>query len=167
MSYQTVFDISTDNYKEWPYLIITIGLVFANVIVFFFFRESGFRFPLLAISALVVLFTFLVPYWDYSRLKNAFLQQKYQVVEGKVENYWQKEWYDRLKKRSFSYESYTINGITFSYYRSVAAAGFHNDGANRLPIRNGMIMRIYYLPEKQVDNGKIINRILKLEVGQS
>jgi hypothetical protein len=163
--YQTVFGISTSGYKEWQFVIISGLLVVANVIVLFFFGNAGFRISLHVFTGLVVLFSCILPFWEYSRLKRAFLRNKYQVAEGKVENYWQKEWYNRFKKQHYSYESFTVNGITFSYYRR-SDASFQNFEENRLPIRNSMTMRICYLAETPLDSDKKEYRILKLETGK-
>ncbi len=58
-----------------------------------------------------------------------------------------------------------MNGITFRYYRRNDAS-FHNFEENRLPIRNGMPLRICYVAETPLDSDKKENRILKLELGK-
>jgi hypothetical protein len=162
MQYHTLFDISTAGYKEWQFAIISGLLVAANVVVLLFFRRATFRKSLHVVSAIVVFVSFCIPYWDHTRLVRAYLNNNYQVAEGKMENYWQREWYDKRRKQTNRQEGFTVGGVRFAYARS-AEAGFTNHQDPRIPLRDGMTLRVCYVAQPQLDSDDPVYRILKLE----
>ncbi len=162
MQYQTLFDISTAGYKEWEFAIISAVLVAVNVVVLLFFRWVRFRTPLHVMSAIVVLVSFCMPYWDHSRLLRAYRNREYQVVEGRVENYSDREWYNRKKKQTYRQEGFTVGGVRFAYYRG-AEAGFTNHQDPRILLRDGMVLRVSYVADPQLGSDYPEYRILKLE----
>jgi hypothetical protein len=166
MQYQTLFDISTAGYKEWEFAIISAVLVAANGVVLLFFGRARFRVALHVMSAIVVAVSFCMPYWDHSRLVQAYQNRAYQVAEGQVENYWEREWYSRRKKQTYRQEGFTVGGVRFAYSRS-AEAGFTNHQDPRIPLRNGMILRVSYVADQQLDRDAVEYRILKLEKKES
>jgi hypothetical protein len=165
MQYHTLFDISTAGYKEWEFAIISGLLVAANGVVLLFFRRARFRVSLHVVSAIVVLVSFCMPYWDYSRLVRAYRNREYRMAEGRVEHYWEREWYSRLKKQTYRQEGFTVDGVRFAYSRT-AEAGFTNHQDPRIPLRDGMVLRVSYVADPQLDSDKPVYRILKLETKQ-
>jgi hypothetical protein len=165
MHYQTLFDISTAGYKEWEFALISALLVAANGVVLLFFRRATFRKPLHVGSAVVVFVSFCIPYWDHSRLLGAYRNHDYRVAEGKVENYWQREWYDRRRKQTNRQEGFTVGGVAFAYARG-AEAGFTNHQDPRIAFRDGMTLRVCYVADPQLGSDEPVYRILKLETAE-
>jgi hypothetical protein len=163
MEYKLVYDISVNGYKEWFYSAVSGGLVLAGIGILFFFENYLSQFGVPALSLIVFACMVVMPVWDHTRLKQALLSGQCLVAEGKVENYWQKDWYASSGQPGKSCESFTVQGVTFTYYRTVSAAGFRNQEGKTVQIQNGMQLRVQYLPEKQHDFNYIDNRILKLE----
>ncbi len=166
MYYHTLFDISTAGYKEWEFALISALLVAANGVVLLFFRKVRFRNALHVVSAVVVFVSFCIPYWDHTRLLQAYRNHDYRVAEGKIEHYWQREWYDRRRKQTNRQEGFTVDGVAFAYARG-AEAGFTNHQDPRIPLRNGMILRVSYVADQQLDRDAVEYRILKLEKKES
>jgi hypothetical protein len=113
-------------------------------------------------SAIVVAVSFCMPYWDHSRLLRAYQNRQYQVAEGRVENYWEREWYSRRKKQTYRQEGFTVDGVKFAYSRG-AEAGFTNHQDPRIALRDGMVLRVSYVADQQLDRDAVEYRILKLE----
>lgn len=171
MKYTTIYDIAARGYEQGFWAYICSGLVVANLIVFFFFRSWQYRTGFLTVSCLVLAITFILPYWDYSRLKKKLVTNDCNKVEGVVTQYWEKKWRDKRadgKWQDYHYEGFTIGGVTFGYYiqGGGGAAGFENTAKPRFMFRDGMMMRVHYYAEPVITGGTVKNRILKLEVAQ-
>ncbi|WP_128547873.1 hypothetical protein [Larkinella soli] len=170
MKYTTVYDISARGYEEWLWAYISAGLALATLIVFLFFRNWQYRYGLLTVAGIVILITFVIPFWDYNRLKKMLDSGDCRKAEGPVTRQWEKKWWDRKdgKTRSFHFEGFTVGNVDFGYYiqGGGSAAGFQNNDSVRVPIKEGMFMRVHYYPEPVITNGTVDNRILKIEVLQ-
>ena len=170
MNYRTVYDISVEGFREWPYVIFSLVLFIVCAGLFVYLRrrrKSLISFYVVSVfSILVALVSCGMTYWDYTRLKNALEQKRCQVVEGDVENYWSREveYYEGSRRRSRTYESFKVGGLLFGYYREVSAAGFTNRQKESFPIRDGLRMRIHYLSDQLLDSDGVDNRILRLEI---
>lgn len=169
MQYRTIYDIAAQGYEEWFWAYISAGFVAATLIVFIFFRSWKHRKILLFVTCGLSVVTFGIPYWDYNHLKSKLEAPDCLKAEGIVTGYWEKIWRDKdasNKWQNYHYESFMVNNVKFGYYirGGGSAAGFQNNNAIRIPIRNGMYMRVHYYDEPVITNGTVNNRILKLEV---
>ena len=169
MQYRTIYDIAAKGYEEWFFAYISAGFAIATLIVFLFFRTWKHRKVLLIISCAIVAITFVLPYWDYNRLKKKLESDDCLKAEGIVTGYWEKIWRDKdasNKWQNYHYESFMVNNVKFGYYirGGGSAAGFQNNDSIRIPIRDGMYMRVHYYDEPVITDGTVNNRILKLEV---
>jgi hypothetical protein len=167
MPYKTVYSIAGQPSIDRVFLGISAGLLIATFLVFFVTNLAFWRYTFMTFSLLFILFTLVMPYWDHHRLANKLSTSECKVAEGKIMGYWRKDWYQKDTHRSYSYESFRVDTVQFGYHRLVEMAGFHNAEAHHFPIRNGLIVRIYYVPERQLDDDSQINRILKLDVTTS
>ena len=84
------------------------------------------------------------------------------------QGYQEKEWTERYdgKNHHYSYEGFWVDTVPFSYFRNVEMPGFTNTAPVQYPIRDGLPVRIHYIPERQITDGSITNRIVKLEVAE-
>ncbi|MFC5411297.1 hypothetical protein ACFPMF_18390 [Larkinella bovis] len=169
MQYTTVYDLAAEGYEEWLWAYISAGFVVATLIVFLFFRSWKYRYGFLTITSILVAVTFGIPYWDYTHLKNKLEAPDCLKAEGRVSGHWEQEWRDRKadgKWQNYQYEGFKVDTVTFGYYirGGGSAAGFQNNGDTKIPIRDGMQMRIHYYAEPVITDGTIKNRILKIEV---
>ncbi|QIP17432.1 hypothetical protein G8759_34720 [Spirosoma aureum] len=163
MPYKTVYSIAGQPPIDRVFLGISAGLLIATFLVFLATNSPSGRYSLLAFTLLFILFTLVMPYWDHHRLVSKLSTPECKVSEGKIMGYWRKDWYQKDTHRSYSYESFRVDTVQFGYHRLVEMAGFHNAEAHHFPIQNGLIVRIYYVPERQVDDDSQVNRILKLD----
>src|SRR5262245_40103166 len=170
MNYRTIYDISSEGYREWPYVILSLALFVFCAVLFVYLkrkRKSLVSFYVVSgFSILVALVSCGMTYWDYSRLRSALEQNRCQVAEGEVDNYWTREveYYEGSRRRTRTYESFKVGGVQFGYYRELAAAGFTNRRNESFPIRDGLSLRIYYVSDQLLDSDGVDNRILRLEI---
>jgi hypothetical protein len=146
MQYHTLFDISTAGYKEWEFAIISGLLVAANGVVLLFFRRAKFRVSLHVVSAIVVgcpaaCRTGTIPGWC-----GPTGTASTGMAEGRVEHYWEREWYSRLKKQTYRQEGFTVDGVRFAYSRTAEPA-LPNHQDPRIPLRDGMVLRVSYVAD--------------------
>ncbi len=162
MQYHTLFDFAATGYHGGPFPVICAAVVVVNLILWIFLPKAKGRLGMHVFSAVMILLALVLPYWDYAHLRKAYRNKEYRVAEGKVEHYWYRKWYSTRNKRTNEQEGFTVGGVKFAYNLG-GQAGFTNEENPRIPFRDGMILRIYYLPEAQLDSDRIENRILKLE----
>ncbi|RRB03802.1 hypothetical protein [Larkinella rosea] len=171
MHYHTVYDIAAKGYEEWLMAYIAAGLATATLVVFLFFRTWKHRKILLTVFCVFTAVAVALPYWDYTRLKKKLESNDCLKTEGIVTGYWEKKWRDKdasNKWHDYHYEGFTVNSVKFGYYITGggSAAGFQNNDAVRVPIRDGMRMRVHYYDEPIITDGTVDNRILKIEVAE-
>jgi hypothetical protein len=158
MQYQTLFDVTDVGYRYWWCPGVFVGcmaLILCELLVKNLITEwrlSRFRrislYILLGLCALWSLQTFVGTYQDYLQLRNALLQGKTVVVEGKVENFFP------MSYSGHSMESFKVAGHKFEYSDYRITAGFNKTSSHGGPIRSGLYVRIHSLG----------NRIARLEV---
>ncbi|GAB4033300.1 hypothetical protein GCM10028809_34440 [Spirosoma gilvum] len=163
--YTTLYDLSTEPLLNWRSLVLPFGLAAAALIAAYTSRPGSGRNGLIAFAVIAVVVSVGIPLFDQYQLKH----QKALKVEGPIVGYWEKEWTERRdgKNNHYSYEAFRVDTVSFGYYRNVEMAGFFNGGPEQVSLRDGMAVRIHYVPERQLDDDRILNRIVKLEIGQS
>ncbi|RIV19124.1 hypothetical protein DYU11_26925 [Fibrisoma montanum] len=163
-TYTTIYDLTSQSAISWRSLVLPFGLAVAATVCAYYARSSFSRFGLLGFAIIAVLVAVVIPAWDYYQLS----RQKPRMVEGPVADYQEKEWTERYdgKNHHYSYEGFWVNTIAFSYFRNVEMAGFTNTEPVQYPIRDGLPVRIHYIPERQLTDGSVTNRIVKLEVAE-
>jgi hypothetical protein len=169
MQYHTLFDITTAGYKDWLYVIVAAVVVVTSVVVTWVcYRmpksKADLPFFWIFLSLAMVLLAG-IPYWDYRELLDAYRNKKYRVAAGKVENYWHEKGYNRRKKETVEREGFTVGGVKFAYTLKDQSA-FTNQEAARVPFRNGMVLRVSYVPYPQFGSDESVNQIIKLEQGE-
>lgn len=164
MHYTTIYDLWAQPLINWRSLVLPFGLAAAALVAAYFSRPGSGRTGLLVFSVAAVVVSVGIPSFDQYQLK----RHKPLTAEGPIVGYWEKEWVERRdgKNNSYSYEAFQVDTVSFGYYRNVGMAGFHNGEAERVPLHDGLFVRIQYVPERQLDDGRTINRIVKLEISQ-
>ena len=93
----------------------------------------------------------------YNKIVKAYEQGNYQTVEGYVENF------DPMPHGGHKYESFDINGVSFSYSDFAIRPGYHNAKSHGGVITgNGQHLKIGYIYYKRA-GGNIIVYIEKLD----
>jgi hypothetical protein len=171
VGYRTIYDIAAEGYKEWPYIIFSLALfaVCAGLYVYLKRKRKSllFFYAALVLSCIFALVSCGMTYWDYSRLKAALEENRCQITEGEVSEYWTRVITTRERMRSTrTWESFKVGNVQFGYYREVVAAGFRNAGKEAFLLRDGMKLRIHYVSDQLLDADGVENRILKLEAAE-
>jgi len=80
------------------------------------------------------------------------------VVEGVVEDF------HAAPYEGHQDESFAVSGVRFAYSDFVITGGFRQSSSHGGPIREGLVVRIRYLPSGSTDlSGRPTNLIVKLE----
>lgn len=164
MHYTTRYDLASLPPIDWRSLIIPLGLAFLALLSVYFTRPGAGRKWLVAFAVIAILVSVGIPYWDRQYL----LSQPALLAQGPITNHWTRDWSERRdgKNKRFSYEGFRVDTVLFGYFRHVDGVGFTNTSPYEVPLRDGLPVRIRYVPQRRIDDGIVDNRILKLDVGQ-
>ncbi|MBD2705798.1 hypothetical protein IC229_34685 [Spirosoma sp. BT702] len=164
MPYTTIYDLAAQPVLNWRSLVLPLALAVAASIIACFTRQNAGRYGLFAFVFITVLVSVVMPYWDRYQL----LHKEPRLAEGVITNHWEKEWTKQVngKKQWYSYESFQVNTVTFGYFRNVVMAGFHHEEMAKIPLHDGLAVRIHYVPEQQMDESSVLNRIVKFELAK-
>ena len=108
---------------------------------------KGIRLPamtLVAFSLLLALVTFVGTFVDYWNCSHAFASDKALYVEGTVDNF------VPMPRNGHGEESFTVNGVDFSYSDFHIQAGFNTTTFKSGPIHQGLPVRIWYVGKEIV-----------------
>jgi hypothetical protein len=84
------------------------------------------------------------------------------TVEGPVEGLWTQQVRQGGSNKSYvQWEGFRVNGVAFSYARSVEQNYFHNGGSRAVDLKDGMVVRVRYL--ENPEDGKPRNDIVRFE----
>ena len=168
MNYVKVFDLAETGYTTWFFpsfglIFVLFGILF--IIAPYIFKKLkgklvGFGNRSYKIYSWIqfgfiiywTAYAFLSTYSEYKSFKNILINQEYEVVEGKVENY------DPMPHRGNKNESFIVNDIKFSYSDYSVTNAFNNTKSHGGPINRNSYVNIYYT---SVCNN---NYILRLEI---
>jgi hypothetical protein len=160
MEYITVFDITKEGYKAWTFVTPGVLFVFIGALMLRFNKylpmypikslkfKKAFSICFLAFAAFWTSTSFFGTYSGYRNLSNAFERGHVQVTEGIVENF------IPMPYSGHSKESFTVNGVKFSYSDYIITPGFNNTASHGGPIKSDLQVRIWHAG----------NRIAKLEI---
>ena len=141
--YQTVFELGTRSFP-WSGFVTSAGLVVLGLVLFRFFKREiakavgGVLFAFGAL--LLIILCFEVPS-KFNELRRAYTSGKTTVIEGQVE---------KFRPVPFigpSIESFSVDGVQFSYNVGGSTPCFHDSFPHRVPIRPGQVLRLHYANE--------------------
>ncbi|EDN65662.1 membrane protein [Beggiatoa sp. PS] len=160
MDYKIVFDIFTEGYKSFIFVIF--GILF---ILIGYFLQLNTKHKVKNISQkmkvwfanfyfwgslLITVLLFLMLLVSYIIGCYLLMTEKYEVVEGIVTDF------IPMPYSGHSYESFVVNGKRFSYSQYSMGPEFHHTKSHGGPIDQGVQVRISY----------INNKILRLEIAK-
>jgi hypothetical protein len=117
-------------------------------------RKYGMFFGILFTSFAVLISAFIIPYQitEYRQTRRIFTNKSYQIVEGKVKNYYP------MAAGGHDTERFTVDSVQFEYSDyDLTDYGYNNAASKGGVIKEGLYVRIWYF-----NNGNR-NVILKLE----
>lgn len=149
-SYTTVFDVTTAGFKSWPFpasglIFVVVGLALPPLIKLGVLSSGSPGrarwFPRLFLGLAVCWTTgvFATTLADYLRAVGTMRRHEAQVVEGPVEHF------VPLPVTGHALESFSVQGVRFSYSDYLITAGFNRTASHGGPIREGERVRIWYL----------------------
>lgn len=156
MAYQTVFETSVTKCPLW---FPAFGLVFVGIGIVLLRRRHGlakvlqrFAFAWIffgfALLWTITAFTFAIG--ECRRCVQTLSRGTAEVVEGSVKDF------IPMPRQGHQDETFTVNGVRFSYSDFRPTCGFNNTASHGGPIRSGLGVRIHYVG----------NLILKLEIAR-
>jgi hypothetical protein len=141
MNDHVIFDISQKGYDWFP---ICIGLLFIIGAAIGMLSPQS-RKTLQIVPALLLLFgvllslgMFLFQYTNHQRYQAILDHGQYSVVEGTAERF------HPMSKAGHGNETFTINGVSFSYSDFSVTPAFNTTSVYGGPIHEGMYLKIYY-----------------------
>jgi hypothetical protein len=139
--YKTVFEIGLGSFP-WasaarPLIFVVIGALLVRFVkrkrIYVVMGILGVAFGTLIFVTLLVIF---VP--NFVKLRSAYVSGRSSIVEGVVENF------HPAPALGPATESFSVNGMSFSYNALDNTPCFHNAPIHAGPIRSGLHVRIYY-----------------------
>jgi len=161
-NYVVVFDLLQSGYRQW--WLPGFGLVFIPMIIVIISLVEGQRriktgrpskwefmknmrlltIAMVAFSLLWALATFVGTFADYWNCSHALASGKASYVEGTVDDF------IPMPYQGHANETFTVNGVPFSYSDFEVEAGFNNSSSHGGPIREGLPVRIWYVGKEIV-----------------
>ncbi len=166
MTYQLVFDSATANYEGWVFLpfgllFVVIGcvLVFdrdflADITPIWWRAVISWFFLLVSVVCTVLVTWGTVS--DYFELRIASRNNTCTLVSGVVS-----EFSRRPSGRGATTESFSVDGVPFSFSDRQVSGGFHQTTAQGGPLREGVPVRICYVPGEWDDHDIVRLEILR------
>ena len=139
--YETVFEIGL-RFFPWGGLLHPLPFVILGLLLVRFSKGKqslqivGATVAVLASMFLVLLAVSLVP--NFLRLRSTFRQGDSSVIQGTVESF------RPAPSLGAAVESFSVNGVQFSYNVLASVSCFHNAPPHKGPVRAGLDVRIYY-----------------------
>ncbi|HKF49751.1 MAG TPA: hypothetical protein VKB38_20490 [Terracidiphilus sp.] len=155
--YRLVFDIAQQGYKWWfPACglgIIAIGFVFHQLGKLGILRRPGRLFPyfFFGFACFWTIVVFVSTGSEYRRIRSAYRDGHYKVVEGVVTNF------QPMPYSGHQDECFTVELQTFCYSDYSVTPGFNNTASHGGPIYEGLPVRVAYvgnvIVRLEVDDG--------------
>lgn len=79
---------------------------------------------------------------EYRELKKVILNNEHSVIEGPVADFISQS------DTGLIPESFTVDGVSFSYYDNKSSSAFHESSINGGPLKDGLKVRIFYYEKK-------------------
>jgi hypothetical protein len=167
--YRLVFDLAQTNYELWYLPLACLlggGLSFLGLwamsdlalksnIIKSALRFRGFEpipwgfFPMIIGVTLLATVACMIPYTEYSRNLSVLTSGKALYTEGTVYDF------KPMPYSGHALESFSVNGITFSYSDFMQTAAFHHTSSHGGPMKNGLKVKIWHY------NGEILKLLIK------
>ena len=154
MNFIKVFDIAEAGYRTWSFasfglIFVAIGSAFVfapylfkkfNISYIGFEKRSYkiFSWFFLIFAIIWTMTSFLGTFSNYKRLESILANGQYKIVEGQVENF------DPMPYGGHKDESFTVNGIKFSFSDYTVTNAFNNTKSHGGPIDENSYVKIYY-----------------------
>lgn len=140
-NYQTVFHIGVGSFP-WSFMLIPALFIAVGCALI---RFNGGKQIRLAVGYLAIIFCSLVIFFvslslipKFWEARRSYLTGDSSIIEGTVENF------HPMASLGPANESFSVKGVSFSYYVGELTPCFHNDPPHKGPIHSGLNVRIYY-----------------------
>lgn len=144
VQYETIFVITGKNFQWWPSLsVLAFALVLALAAIIAHRRKESLRmwglvgFSVMSFVIAVLLFAGM--YSEFRTLRTAYLDGKYEVAEGTIQDF------TPIGKGGSREERFTVAGQRFSYSDFELTPAFNQSTLKGGPMRQGLQVRIYHL----------------------
>jgi tellurite resistance protein TehA-like permease len=141
MQYITLFEIGLKSFP-WNGLLHPVPFILVGMLLFRFgkskqiYQATGIIVAALATIIFLLAAVSLAP--SFIELRRGFRSGNSSIVEGVVENF------HPAPPLGAAEESFSVNGVNFSYNALDLTPCFHNAPFRKGPIRSGLAIRIYY-----------------------
>jgi hypothetical protein len=140
-NYYTIFELGLRSFP-WARIIPPLVFLVGGLLLFRLFRGRTFYVAVglfaASIASIILLTSLVVFVPKFVTLRSAYASGKGIVVEGIVQNF------HPAPTIGPASESFSVQGISFSYNALDATPCFHNAPFHHGPIRDGLQVRIHY-----------------------
>ena len=165
MNYKLIFDVAT--HSDAPLTAAYFGMALAAValtlvaVIHFRGQTIGVATKFFMIAATLILLVSVGSFYEKKVIASQRITEG-KSVEGVVVGHWTSWERTSAGSKSYNdYEGFYVNGTHFSYTRSSSGNYFGNNGDRKIEIRDGMRVRLQYLPKKSGDS--VHNQIIRFE----
>jgi hypothetical protein len=141
--YQIVFVVLQKSPPWWLSAVVPTAVAVSTVLAIVVFVKYKTRRVSLAVAYVVMLFMAMTlspaGMSDmYARAKDTYVKGDYSIAEGTVANF------QPMPYSGHQNETFSVNGVEFSYSDSIVDPCFNNTASHGGPIRDGLRVRIAY-----------------------
>jgi len=140
-NYHTVFELGFQSFP-WTRVAKPVLFLFASIVLIRFFKKRTIYVVIAAFigsMALIFLMISLLVYVpNFVSLRHRYVSGQTQIAEGPIENF------QAAPPIGADIESFSVSGVPFHYYVGHATPCFHDSPPHRVPIREGLMVRIHY-----------------------
>jgi hypothetical protein len=140
-NYQTIFELG---FRSFPWQRVLQPLIFLalGLLLIQFFKRKPFHLIVGVFVASMASFFFLISLVifvpEFVRLRSAYTSGKSDIVDGVIQNF------QPAPTIGPALESFSVNGVSFSYNALDDTPCFHNAPLHKGPIREELNVRIHY-----------------------
>ena len=163
MKFELVYDVATTSEAPRYALLLTVVALVATLswLVWLRSRDKPIGIGIKLLAALTVLLCLLTvgSFYEQRRLAT---RTDTRSVEGPIAGLWRRSVRRSGTPRSYwEWEGFSLEGVPFAYVRNLEQNYFHNAGSRALDLRDGQILRVRYIQERDGENAR--NQILRVE----
>ena len=140
-NYQTIYELGFRSF-QWLTIVRLLAFIVLGLLIIKLFKKKTF-FAIVgvfvaSISTLILFVALLSLIPQFVKLRSAYMSGKSMVAVGVVQSF------HPAPIIGSELESFSVNGVSFSYYAGDDAPCFHNAPLHKGPIRDGLNVRIHY-----------------------
>ena len=173
MQWTTAYDLAAVGYRDGLWFVLGGAVALFALLWVRRARSRGARtgaaWMMVAIGLVAALGGGGVALWDHHRLLAELQAGRARVAEGVIVSHT----VETVRRRNYNastrydtsiWEAFRVGDVAFGFYRGNSPVGFRNADADRIELRDGLLVRVHYVEDVPGDFAQ--RRILRVELAQ-